>query len=243
MFQVRQAYAQRVKEAIDTLAEAFGHTFAGDMLITLDRNVSFFEDRRFMQAFEPAALDETEKSLIWRVHVLCWCASNALRAEGDYVECGVFRGLSTAVAARYLDFGGQPRAWYLYDTFQGIPADQPNPGQSSPPYYEERELYESVVRRFAEYGNIHVLRGRIPEVLAERAPARVAFLHLDLNSAVAEEAALEYFAGRFAPGAFVVLDDYGWRGFRPQKLVADRVFGRLGKPIMELPTGQGIVMI
>jgi hypothetical protein len=80
-------------------------------------------------------------------------------------------------------------------------------------------------------------------VLAERAPEKVAFLHLDLNSAVAEAAALEFFATRFSPGAFVLLDDYGWRGFRPQKLAADRFFGRLGKPIMELPTGQGVAMI
>jgi hypothetical protein len=243
MFQVRQEYAQRVKQAIDTLAEAFGYTFAGDMMIALDRNVSFLEDERFMQAFNAEAADDTEKSLVWRIHVLCWCAFNSLRAAGDFVECGVFRGLSTKVAARWLDFARQPRAWYLYDTFAGIPADQLKPGDASPPYYEEAGLYESVVRRFAEYRNVHVVRGRVPEVLAERAPEKVAFLHLDLNSAVAEAAALEFFATRFSPGAFVLLDDYGWRGFRPQKLAADRFFGRLGKPIMELPTGQGVAMI
>jgi asparaginyl-tRNA synthetase len=38
------------------------------------------------------------------------------------VECGVFRGFMTAVAARYLDFGASARRWYLYDTFEGIPA-------------------------------------------------------------------------------------------------------------------------
>ena len=242
MFQVQQVYAQRVRQAIDTLAEAFGYTFAGDMLITLDRNVSFLEDQRFMQAFNPAAVDETEKSLVWRLHVLCWCAFNSLRAEGDFVECGVFRGLSTAVAARYLEFGSQPREWYLYDTFAGIPADQLNTGHSNPEYFQTPGLYEAAVQRFAEYRNVHVVRGRIPEVLAERAPARVAFLHLDLNSAAAEAAALEFFAERFSPGAFVLLDDYGWRGFREQKLAADRFFGRLGKPIMELPTGQGLVI-
>lgn len=243
MFFVNPAYAERVQQAIATLSEAFGYTFAGDMMLTFHRNMGFFEDARFMQAFNPAAVDETEKSLVWRIHVLCWCAHNSLKAEGDFVECGVFRGLSTAVAARVLDFGRQPRAWYLYDTFEGIPADQLNAGQVSPPYFQQAGLYESVVKRFADYANVHVVRGRVPEVLAERAPGKVAFLHLDLNSAVAEAAALEFFAERFSPGAFVVLDDYGWRGFRAQKLEADRIFGRLDKPIMELPTGQGIVMI
>lgn len=243
MFQVNEQYAKRVKEAIDTLAASFAYTFASDMLITFDRNLSFREDGRFVRAFEPETADELEKSIEWRLHVLCWCAANALRAEGDFVECGVFRGVSTAVAARFLEFAGQPRAWYLYDTFQGIPGDQLNAGDVSPPRFAEPGLYESVVQRFAVYPNIHVVRGRIPDVLAERAPGKVAFMHLDLNSALAEKAALEFFADRFAPGAFVVLDDYGWRGFRPQKLVADAFFGARGRPIMELPTGQGVVMI
>lgn len=243
MFQVQPQFAQRVQEAIQTLAASFAYTYAGDMLITFDRNAGFLEDARFMQLFRAEAKDETERSLVWRLHVLCWCAHNGLKAEGDFVECGVFRGLSTAVAARVLDFDRQPRAWYLYDTFTGIPSDQLNAGLENPGYYQAPGLYEAAVRRFADYRNIHVVRGRIPEVLAERAPGKVAFLHLDLNSAAAEAAALEFFADRFSPGAFVVLDDYGWRGFRAQKLEADRIFGRLGKPIMELPTGQGIVMI
>jgi O-methyltransferase len=243
MFRVYPGQAERVKQALDTLAECYGHFFAYDMLITLDRNISFLEDARFMQAFNAAATDETEKSLLWRIHVLCWFAHNSLRVAGDFVECGVYRGMSTAVVAPYLDFGRLPRAWYLYDTFAGVPVDQLNEGHVNPDFFLASGQYEAAVNRFAPYPNIHVVRGRIPEVLAERAPGRVAFLHLDMNSAVAEGAALEFFADRLQPGAFVVLDDYGWRGYRDQKLVADRFFGERGKPIMELPTGQGVVMI
>jgi len=243
MFRVLPGHAERVKQAIDTLAECYAHIFANDMLITLDRNASFLEDARFVQAFNAAAADETEKSLAWRVHVLCWVAHNSLCVEGDFVECGVYRGMSTAVVAPYLDFARQPRSWYLYDTFTGIPADQLNPGHGNPDNYQAPGLFEAAVKRFAPYPNIRVVRGRVPEVLAEGAPAKVAFLHLDMNSAAAETAALEFFDKRLQPGAFVVLDDYGWRGYRDQKLSADRFFGQRGKPIMELPTGQGVVMI
>lgn len=243
MFFVNPAYAERVQQAIATLSEAFGYTFAGDMMLTFHRNMGFFEDARFMQAINEEAADEREKSLVWRLHVLCWFAHQALRAEGDFVECGVFRGFSTIVAARMLDFGRSGRQWYLYDTFTGIPADQLNAQESSPELYAAPGLYEACVKRFAPYPNIHVVRGRIPEVLAGRSPARVAFAHLDLNSALAESAAFEFFRERFAPGAVVLLDDYGWRGFRPQKLVADEFFGSLNRPILELPTGQGVVII
>ena len=243
MFFVNPAYAERVQQAIATLSEAFGYTFAGDMMLTFHRNMSFFEDARYMQAFNEEAADEREKSLVWRLHVYCWFARQALRAEGDFVECGVFRGFSTIVAARTLDFAQSGRQWFLYDTFAGIPSDQLNPGEDSPGLYAAPGLYEACVKRFAPYPKIHVVRGRIPEVLAERSPERVAFLHLDLNSAAAESAALEYFRGRLAPGAVVLLDDYGWRAFRPQKLVADELFGKLDKPILELPTGQGVVVV
>jgi O-methyltransferase len=243
MFFVNPVYAEKVQQAINVLSEAFGYTFAGDMMITFHRNMRFYEDARFMQAFNGEAVDDRERSLIWRHHVLCWCAANALRVEGDFVECGAFRGFSTIVAARWIEFERSAKQWYLYDTFSGIPADQINPGDTSPEIYAKPGLYEACRERFAAYPNIHVVRGRIPEVLRERAPDRVAFLHLDLNSAVAEAAALEFFRERLAPSAFVLLDDYGWRAFRPQKEVADAFFNKLGKPILELPTGQGIVLI
>ncbi|MDH4095653.1 MAG: class I SAM-dependent methyltransferase [Betaproteobacteria bacterium] len=244
MFFVNPAYAERVQQAIATLSEAFGYTFAGDMMLTFHRNMGFYEDARFMKAFNEEAADEREKSLVWRLHVLCWFARQALRVEGDFVECGVFRGFSTIVAARMLDFARSGRQWFLYDTFTGVPADQLNPGgEGSPELFAAPGLYEACLKRFAPYQNIHVVRGRIPEVLAERAPARVAFLHLDLNSAAAESAAFEFLRERFAPGAVVLLDDYGWRGFRPQKLVADEFFGSMDRPILELPTGQGVVIV
>jgi O-methyltransferase len=243
LFYVHPDLAAGVTQAIDTLARSFQYTFSGDMLITFQRNMGFHEDARFMQAFNAEAGDEQEKSLVWRLHVLCWCARNCLRREGDFVECGVYRGFSTAVAARYLDFGSRAKQWYLYDTFSGIPADQLNPGADHPDVYQAQDLYESCRARFAQYANVHVIRGRVPEILRERAPDKVAFLHLDMNSALAESAALEFFAERFSPGAMVLMDDYGWRAYRPQKLAADAFFGKRDCPIVELPTGQGLAVL
>jgi O-methyltransferase len=243
MFQVREEYAQRVKQAIDTLAEAFSYTFAGDMLLTFNRNMSFFDDARFMEAFNANVSSEIEKSLIWRLHVLCWCALNSLRVEGDFVECGVFQGFSTAVAIRYLDFDSRGRRWYLYDTFSGIPADQLEPGVPRAPEYEQQGLYEACCRRFSAHRSVHVVRGRLPEVLRDGAPEKVAFMHLDLNSAAAEVGVLDFFWERLPRGAAILLDDYGWRGYRAQKLAEDPFFAARGLQVLELPTGQGLVIV
>jgi hypothetical protein len=243
MFWVKKEDQARFNEAVNTLTKVFGTTFAGDMLITFDRNMSFFDDARFMEAFDGNAINPVEKTLIWRLHVLCWCALNGLRAEGDFVECGVFQGFSTAVAARYLDFGSRDKQWYLYDTFSGIPPDQLDPGVPRLPDYEEAGLYEACRQRFSGYRNVHVIRGRVPEVLRERAPEKVAFMHIDMNSAAAELSAIEFFWERMSPGAVILLDDYGWRGYRAQKLVEDPYFAARGRRVLELPTGQGLVLV
>jgi hypothetical protein len=244
MFFVRGEDEPKLNAAIKSLSSVFEVTYAGDMLITFNRNMGFLEDARFMQALNGSADYPFEKTLVWRLHVLAWCAQNGLRRAGDFVECGVYRGFSTAVAARYLEFGGLDRQWYLYDTFAGIPADQLNPGSTeSPPEYAMPGLYEFCRQRFAPYPNIHVVQGRVPEVLRERAPEKVAFLHLDMNSAPAELAALEFFWERMAPGSLILLDDYGWRGYRAQKLAEDPFFAARGRTVLELPTGQGVVLV
>lgn len=227
-------------QAMRTLQQSYPINFAADMLITFDRNMGFYKDAAFMQAFEAEASNDQERSLIWRLHVLCWCANTALRREGDFVECGVFRGFSSAVAARYLEFNSVGRSWYLYDTFTGIPEDLLAPGAQNSEVFKASNLFDDCVRRFASYQNMHVVQGAVPQILKARAPVKVAFLHLDMNSADAEDGALRFFYDRLAPGAMVLFDDYGWRVYREQKLVADEFMEEVGGQIMEMPTGQGL---
>ena len=235
--------AERLQKIIGELAEMFRGLFFSDMLITMDRNVGFLEDQRFMQAFSAEARSDSERSIVWRLHVLVWCAEGALRRSGDFVECGVYRGFSSAVATRYLDFARQKRRWVLFYTFEGIPEEQRDASVGNPDSYREVELHAACVARFAAFPNVEVVRGRVPEVLAKHAPKRVAFLHLDMNSADAESAALQFFFPRLSKGAYVLLDDYGWQIFRAQKLAADSFFNERGYSVLELPTGQGLVII
>jgi hypothetical protein len=99
------------------------------------------------------------------------------------------------------------------------------------------------VRKFAAYPQVEVRRGRIPDVFAQGAPERIAWLHIDLNEANAEIAALEALFGRVLPGGLVILDDYEWAGvYRGQKLAEDPWFEARSYRVFPLPTGQGIVI-
>ena len=67
-------------------------------------------------------------------------------------------------------------------------------------------------------------------------------MHIDMNNAAAEIGALDFLWDRMVPGAMLVFDDYGWEAYRTQKLAEDAWLGARGFQVIELPTGQGIVI-
>ena len=155
-----------------------------------------------------------------------------MRLDGAFVECGCYRGSTAKVVADYLDL---QRPYYLYDLFE----HDPSVSHAMPAH--GAGLYEETCARFANRPNVVVTKGRVPESLAN-APERIAFLHLDLNNALSEVGALEVLWERMAPGALLILDDYGWSGYHEQRTAEDAWFAERGYAVLELPTGQGMVI-
>jgi O-methyltransferase len=63
-----------------------------------------------------------------------------------------------------------------------------------------------------------------------------------MNSVASELAALEALFDRVVPGGLIVFDDYGWTGYIAQKKAEDAFMAARGHTILELPTGQGMVL-
>jgi hypothetical protein len=98
-----------------------------------------------------------------------------------------------------------------------------------------------VAARFAGYANVRVIKGVVPTAL-DSAPARIAFLHLDMNAAAAETAALDRLFQRIAPGGLVLMDDYGRFEQRELHAALKNWMTEAGYGVLELPTGQGLVV-
>lgn len=211
--------------------------FTGDNLFTFGRNLSFLDDAEFMAAFDKHAETDIEKAVIWRYHVLCWAARNGMRLEGDFVECACYKGTSARIVCDYLDFGNSGKQYYLYDLFEH---DAGMDHHIMPEH--GADLFGRVKQRFADLPNVHVTQGSVPETLHQIAPEKIAFLHLDINSVAAEVGALEFLFDRIVPGGVIVLDDYGWLGYSAQKEAEDPFFAARGYRVLELPTGQGMVI-
>jgi len=249
------ALFNRILEQI--LAPQHATQFWGDRMLTLDKSAGFLEEPGFAEAFQSIrgshVYDQYAPpgSIAWRLHTLVWAARQALPLDGDYVECGVFKGDMSWVITRTVDLGGRGKTLYLYDTFAGYSdkyssqEDFPqNPGflAIANDIYRIPGLYQSVRDRFAPLPFVRVVQGVMPDALQEVAPERIAFLHIDLNSPAAELGVLDQLFDRVVPGGMIVFDDYGWCFFRKQKDAEDEFMRRRGYQILELPTGQGLVV-
>jgi len=240
--------AHKMNSVLATLRELYPTSlFAADMLIALGKNMAFMQDRRFLDSFKSTVQTQQEDSLVWRLHVLAWAAKQALKVPGDFVECGVLRGFSSAVLCKYLDFAKLSRTFYLYDTFCGPPKEVATAdelriwGRTSSPDQQPENL-AAVRKTFEAYPNVRIIPGTVPQTFAEACPAQIAYLHIDMNSEPAEMLALETLYDRVSPSGVIVLDDFGWICNRNQTISQYKFMTARGVPILELPTGQGLVI-
>lgn len=212
-----------------------GHYF-GDNLITWNRNNSFLDDAAFRQAWESNIESDADASIAWRRYILCCAAYHCVQLDGDFVECGAYKGVGVKTVIDYLGGKEFAKQFWAYDTFEHLEG-MPNQRMAA----HGPDLFDRVRAKFEEYDQVQLVRGLIPASLKD-SPRRIAYLHIDLNQPQAEIDALEVLFDRVVPGGFVILDDYEWSGvFRSQKLAEDAWFDARRYRVMPLPTGQGLV--
>ena len=244
-----------VAGAVYALARATAPaSYAQDGLISVHSH-AFMNDPAFIRAYARGvkAIGGVDTyRWHWRIHVGLWVAKVASGLQGDFVECGVNRGFLSSAIMEYLDWNSLDREFYLLDTFAGV----------DPRFVTRRERAAGALLRnvdnirsgfyvrgadavranFSEWPRARIIEGAIPETLAEVRAARIAYLHLDMNSALPEVAALENFWERLVAGAPVLLDDYAYLGYTEQKLAMDDFASAHGVTVCSLPTGQGLLI-
>ena len=162
--------------------------------------------------------------------------------EGDFIECGVWKGGSAMLIAHVLNrLGVQDRKIYLYDTYEGM----------SPPTEEDVHILSGlsaseILER--DYGGnsslwchagisetksnmestsfpmskIEFIKGRVEDTIPETIPKNIALLRLDTDFYESTLHELEYLYPLLSPGGIVLFDDYGfWEG---QKKAVDQYF-------------------
>jgi len=173
--------------------------------------------------------------------------------DGDFAECGVWRGGSVlSMILTLQELGVDDRDIHLYDTFEGMtepteldvsPIDRPaletwrdaeEKGERpwSQVFDEETFNQDAVRATLAETGypreRLHLVAGPVEETIPSRAPEALALLRLDTDWYESTRHELEHLYPRLAKGGILIIDDYGhWEGARR---AVDEYFAEHGPP-------------
>jgi Macrocin-O-methyltransferase (TylF) len=216
-------------------------------------NHDFMVDTQFMDAYARGVkATGTNYQWYWRVHIGLWAAATAIKLDGDFVECGVNRGFLSSAIMHRLDWDTTGRTFYLLDTFAGIDLKYLNNNELDAGIRERNQndlnsgFYtqnvKGVMDNFSEWHNKKIIVGSIPETLPQITSDKIAFLHLDLNCTEPEVDTIEYLWDRLCCGAVILLDDYAYAGYHPQKVGMDTWAVKRDIAIASLPSGQGLII-
>jgi len=247
----RRGIARSLYALVRTAAPA---AYAQDGMISVHSH-AFMQEPAFQRAYARGvkAIGGTDTyQWHWRIHIGLWAAAIAARLPGDFVECGVNRGFLSSAIMEYLAWNSLDRDFYLLDTFAGLDgryisesergggAMHRNAEHLQSGFYVDG--VDEVRANFDEWPRARIIVGPVPDTLGQVSATRVAYLHLDMNNATPEVAALSYFWSRLVAGAPVLLDDYAYLGYTPQKLAMDEFANSHGISVCSLPTGQGLII-
>lgn len=155
--------------------------------------------------------------------------------EGDFVECGVWRGGSTMAAIDTLMKSGKTdREIYLYDTFEGMSepteADKVFTGTSANELMENtdkldassvwcysalEEVQQNVHSLNYPDAKVHYVKGKVEDTIPGTLPGKIALLRLDTDWYESTAHELKYLYPLLVKGGVIIIDDYGhWEGAR-----------------------------
>lgn len=155
------------------------------------------------------------------------------RVPGDVVECGVWRGGSSMMAALTLATESDERRFWLYDTYEGMPEptaeDYGLHGQDPHSEWARNQRGEinewcyapldEVRRNMSGAGvpaeRLELVVGKVENTIPETMPDQIALLRLDTDWYESTYHELVHLYPRLSPGGVLILDDYGhWGGVR-----------------------------
>jgi O-methyltransferase len=131
-------------------------------------------------------------------------ASHCLTLEGDFWECGVWRGGS---AAAIKDVIGDTKNLYLFDSFEGLPDPCEHDNHHVKGDFKEVE-FQDVSSYFSQFNNVKIVKGWIPETFKGFEDHMICFCHIDLDMYQSYKDTLNFVWPRLVKGGILVFDDY-----------------------------------
>jgi len=155
---------------------------------------------------------------------LVYEALRASPAQGDGVECGIFRGGITVMMAKVLQASG--RRVRAYDSFEGLPSDRANVETE---HYRPGHMIhsEGAVRATFEQhcvtNNIDIVSGWFADTMKGKCPVPISCVHIDCDMYYGVRDCLNHLYDSLLPGGIIVFDDYFDQGGGVEAAVNEHV--------------------
>lgn len=176
-----------------------------------------------------------------RCYILASLAHYASYLEGDFAECGVYKGGTALLLSRVLQ--GKEKLLYLFDSFKGLPkSDRKEDKWFGEGWFavDSVESVEQVLHDFLP--SIAIRQGWIPETFLGLENNCYAFAHVDVDLYQSALDCCKYFYPRLVPGGVILFDEYGFAAARGEKDAVDEFLCDKPEFPITLPTGQAIVL-
>lgn len=155
--------------------------------------------------------------------------------RGDIVECGVWKGGSSMMAAVTLrHLNDMDKDIFMYDTYEGMPTpgamdvsfdDEPArfgyekhlrpDGISGWCYSALEEVKHNMSLTGYPLNQIHFVKGKVEDTIPATMPGKIALLRLDTDWYQSTLHELDHLYPRLSIGGILIIDDYGhWKGAR-----------------------------
>jgi len=154
------------------------------------------------------------------------------RIEGDFVECGTWKGGSVmCMQKKLIELNQTDRNFWVFDTFEGMPepdsVDKNFKQTSAQKLLSEEEKeksltwaysnYEETTRNILSSGypaeNINFIKGLVEDTIPQTPIDKIGILRLDTDWYSSTKFELEQLYPKLVKGGILIIDDYGhWEG-------------------------------
>ena len=179
-----------------------------------------------------------------RCYILYRLSQHCSHLEGDFAECGVYKGGTAFLIAYALKKRSiQDKSLHLFDTFTGLPSI----ADKDPTGHKSGEFGDVSLDDVKEYLNSFPFTvfhpGVMPEMFEAVKDRRFSFVHVDIDLYQTARDCCSFFYERMVKGGVMVFDNYGFQRYRVgEKRAVDEFFNDKPECLISLPTGQCVVI-
>lgn len=180
-----------------------------------------------------------------RCYMIHMFSKYCLNLDGNFAECGVYKGGTAYLIAYTLNTKPLNNNKYLhiFDTFSGMP----NTAIKEQDSHKEGDFgdvsLQKIQKYLFEYSNIIFHQGLIPETFSPVENETFSFVHVDVDIYSTTIDCCQFFYNRLIRGGIMLFDDYGFPQYKnAEKRAVDDFFCDKPENPISLRTGQCFII-